>query len=211
MRITHDPGVDLYPRWSGTGSEIAFMSNRDSGTESMDLYVIDLDTQAVRRLTTTGGVFGHEWSPDDSTLVYAHETSTGLTIRTIGADGTDDRFVAEGSWPSFSPDGSQILFTQGEFFEEPQSLAIVDIDTGTVTAVPLALDNASESTWSPAGIDRVHVQPERLRRSGRRLGRRDLRRGTRRHQRRSGEQQARQRPLAAQLVSRRALPDLAGR
>jgi Tol biopolymer transport system component len=150
VRITNDPGVDLYPRWSGTGSEIAFMSNRDSGSESMDLYVIDLDTQTVRRLTTTGGVFGHDWSPDDSTLVYAHETSIGSTIRTIGADGTDDHLVVDGSWPSFSPDGSQILFTRGEFFgEEPQTLAIVDIETGTVTAVPVALDNASESTWSP--------------------------------------------------------------
>ncbi|MDC3402562.1 hypothetical protein OAX95_01350, partial [bacterium] len=132
-----------------------FLSNRDSGTESMDLYVIDLATDTVRRVTTTGGVFGgHEWSPDDSTLVYAHETSTGLAIRTVGADGTDGRSVAEGSWPSFSPDGSQVLFTQGEFFEEPQSLAIVDIASGSVTAVPLTLDNASESTWSPAG-DRI--------------------------------------------------------
>jgi Tol biopolymer transport system component len=154
VRITREPGVDLYPRWSGTGSEIAFMSNRDSGTESMDLYVIDIATQAVRHLTTTGGVFGHEWSPDDSTLVYAYESNTGLTVRMIGADGTDDRFVVEGSWPSFSPDGSRILFTQGEFFEEPQRLAIVDIDSGTVTAVPLTLDNASESTWSPGG-DRI--------------------------------------------------------
>jgi TolB protein len=154
VRITDDPAVDLYPRWSGSGSEIAFMSNRDSGTESMDLYVIDLDTQAVRRLTTTGGVFGHDWSPDDGTLVYAHETSTGLAVRTMRAGGTDDRFVVEGSWPSFSPDGSQILFTQGEFFDESQSLAIVDIETGSLTTVPLALDNASESTWSPTG-DRI--------------------------------------------------------
>lgn len=154
VRITHDPGLDLYPRWSGTGSEIAFMSNRDSGTESMDLYVIDLDTRVVRRLTTTGGVFGHNWSPDDGTLAYAEETSTGLTVRMIGVDGTADRLVIAGSWPSFSPDGSRILFTQGEFFEEPQSLAIVDIASGAVTRVPLTIDNASESTWSPTG-DRI--------------------------------------------------------
>jgi Tol biopolymer transport system component len=62
--------------------------------------------------------------------------------------------IVEGSWPSFSPDGSQILFTQGEFFEEPQQLAVVDIDSGSVTAVPLALHNASESMWSPVG-DRI--------------------------------------------------------
>ncbi|MDX2380901.1 MAG: hypothetical protein QNM02_14210 [Acidimicrobiia bacterium] len=154
VRITHDPGVDLYPRWSATGSEIAFMSNRDSGTESMDLYVIDLRTRVVRRLTTAGGVFGHNWSPDDSILAYAQETSTGSAVRTIGADGTGDRFLIEGSWPSFSPDGSRILFTQGEFFEEPQSLAIVDIASGSVSEVSVALDNSSESTWSPAG-DRI--------------------------------------------------------
>jgi len=150
-RITHDPRVDIYPRWSPTGTEIAFASNRDSGTESMDLYVINLATEQVRRVTTAGGVFGHEWSPDGSALVYAHEASTGLEIRIVLADGTDDRFVVEGSWPSFSPDGSQILFTQGEFFEDPQSLAIVDTDGGSAVPVPLDLDNSSESTWSPAG------------------------------------------------------------
>lgn len=48
-RITHDPRVDFYPRWSPTGTEIAFTSNRDSGTESMDLYVITLATEQVRR------------------------------------------------------------------------------------------------------------------------------------------------------------------
>jgi TolB protein len=151
VRITHDPAVDLYPRWSGTGTEIAFMSNRDTDTESMDAYVIDLDTAAVRRVTSTGGVFGHEWSPDDCTLVYAQDTGTGLMVRMIGADGTNDRFVVEGSWPSFSPDGSQLLVTQGEFFEEPQTLATVDIESGSVSAVPLALENASESMWSPTG------------------------------------------------------------
>lgn len=154
VRITHDPRVDFYPRWSPAGTEIAFMSNRDSETESMDLYVIDLTTEEVRRVTTTGGVFGHEWSPDGSSLAYAHEASTGSTVRIVLADGTDDRFVVEGSWPSFSPDGSQILFTQGEFFAEPQSLAIIDMDTGSVAAVPLDLNNSSESMWSSAG-DRI--------------------------------------------------------
>ncbi|MGI9647185.1 MAG: TolB family protein, partial [Acidimicrobiia bacterium] len=155
VRITHDPRVDFYPRWSPAGTEIAFISNRHSGTESMDLYVIDLTTEEVRRVTTTGGVFGHEWSPDGSALVYAHETSTGSEVRIVLTDGTDDRFVVEGSWPSFSPDGSQILFTQGEFFgDEPQRLAVVDADGGSVSPVALDLDNSSESTWSPAG-DRI--------------------------------------------------------
>ncbi len=46
-RITHDPRVDIYPRGSPTGTEIAVASNRDSGTESIDLYVITLATEQV--------------------------------------------------------------------------------------------------------------------------------------------------------------------
>lgn len=153
-RITHDPRVDFYPRWSASGTEIAFISNRDTGTESMDLYVINLETEEIRRLTTTGDVFGHEWSPDGSSLAYAQDSGSGSMIRVVSADGSDDRLIIDGSWPSFSPDGSQILFTQGEFFEERQTLAIVDVDSGSVTAVPVDLDNSSESMWSPQG-DRI--------------------------------------------------------
>ncbi len=45
-------------------------------------------------------------------------------------------------------------FTVGEFLEEPQSLAIVAAGGGVPEPVPLGLDNASESAWSPAG-DRI--------------------------------------------------------
>lgn len=35
----------------------------------MDLYLIDLATEQVRRVTTIGGVFGHEWSPDGTAMI----------------------------------------------------------------------------------------------------------------------------------------------
>lgn len=150
-RVTDHSALDAYPRWSPAGSEIAFISNRHSGTDSLDLNVIEMATDEVRRVTTGRTVFGHEWSPDGSSLVYAHDTGEGLEIRAVSADGSGDRFVVEGSWPSFSPDGSRILFTRGEFFVDPQSLAIVAVDGGAVTAVPVELANSSEATWAPTG------------------------------------------------------------
>lgn len=151
QRITDDPAVDVYPRMSPGGDEIAFLSNRAGRGESFDLYVIRTDGAEVRRLTTGGGVQSAAWSPDGSTLAYTLERGGSSSVRLIGRNGAGDRRLVAGSWPSWSPDGRRILFTVGEFLREPQSLAVVDVAGGDPVPVSLGLDNASEAAWSPDG------------------------------------------------------------
>lgn len=153
-RITNQPGLDLYPRVSPDGDEIAFHSNRVTGDDTTDLFVMRSDGSDPRPLTTGGGVVSHAWSPDGEHLAYTIDDEGPATIHIVRRDGSDDRELVEGSWPSWSPDGERILFTVGEFLEEPQSLAIVAADGGVPEPVPVGLDNASESEWSPAG-DRI--------------------------------------------------------
>jgi TolB protein len=154
LRITDEPGLDLYPRVSPDGDEIAFLSNRVTADDTTDLFVMRSDGSDPRRLTSGGGIVSHEWSPDGELLAYTTDDEAPATIRIVRRDGSGDRELVEGSWPSWSPDGQRILFTVGEFFEEPQSLAIVAVEGGVPEPVPLGLDNASESAWSPAG-DRI--------------------------------------------------------
>jgi TolB protein len=153
-RLTDSSGLDLYPRVSPNGEEIACHSNRDTGTDTTDLFVMPAAGGDPRQLTRGGGVVSHEWSPDGELLVYTVDDEGPATIRVVRRDGSGDRELVEGSWPSWSPEGDRILYTVGEFLEEPQSLAIVAVEGGLPEPVSLGLDNASESAWSPSG-DRI--------------------------------------------------------
>jgi len=53
------------------GEKVLFVSDRDE-PGNYDLYVIDVDTQAVRRLTTDPAIDNHpDLSPDGSKVVWS--------------------------------------------------------------------------------------------------------------------------------------------
>ena len=67
------PAVDGWPAWSPDGRRIAFTSER-AGSE--DLYLVDLDTEEVRRLTFDDARAERQavWSPDGRLLVFSQYT-----------------------------------------------------------------------------------------------------------------------------------------
>jgi Tol biopolymer transport system component len=109
-------GPGEQPALSADGREIAFVSNHD-------IYVMAADGSDVRRLTTSP--FGDEfpqWSPDGTTIVYDNlgtsspgrsgysHTSVIMTVPASGGAPTKISTGTQDSEPSFSPDGSQIVF-----------------------------------------------------------------------------------------------------
>jgi tetratricopeptide (TPR) repeat protein len=66
-RLTGDPS-DTAPAWSPDGSEIAFVSSR---ADNWELYVADLATRQVRRLTDHAAAdVGPAWSPDGRQIAF---------------------------------------------------------------------------------------------------------------------------------------------
>jgi len=49
LRLTNHPGIDAFPAWSPDGKRIAFA--RQSGTHSIDIYVMNADGSGLKRLT----------------------------------------------------------------------------------------------------------------------------------------------------------------
>ena len=122
-RITDGKSRNVGPRWSPTGTLLAWSSNARNGRD-MDLYVAAPDDpRFVRRFKEVSGQWTvSDWSPDGSKVVaveyrsiedsriHVVEVDTGKT-RTIAPDPDDPKAGASSnSHARWSPDGKSIYY-----------------------------------------------------------------------------------------------------
>jgi TolB protein len=128
------PGyLDKEPDYSPEGTQITFVRDRrlvyvGASTNQSALFVANVDGSGLRRLTPWGmGLTGTpSWSPDGSRIVFRSGSVVPppgarlAQIYVVGADGTGLRQLtfdgnAASYWPSWSPDGTRIVFTRYVF------------------------------------------------------------------------------------------------
>jgi Tol biopolymer transport system component len=113
-------GHDCGPAFRPGGGFLALESNRADegglpGMPSFDLYLLDVRTGRVTRLTHGGGEFP-TWSPDGRRIAFS---SNGIAV--INADGSGRRQItrqtggASHMFPAWSPDGKKIAFTVAHY------------------------------------------------------------------------------------------------
>jgi len=82
-RLTDDPAADQWPVPDGKGKTVVFTSNRAG---SFDIYTLDLDSRAVRRLTSDPrDEVSPSWSADDAFITYDLNVK-GSSWRTMKMD-----------------------------------------------------------------------------------------------------------------------------
>jgi dipeptidyl aminopeptidase/acylaminoacyl peptidase len=108
----------------GKNGRIAFVSTRDTKTESGDIYTMNPSGTAVERLTNhPERDFEPAWSPDGGKIAFASYRHSNEDIYTINADGTGlERLThdpKEDDAPAWSPDGNRIAFVRDLHGKKP--------------------------------------------------------------------------------------------
>ena len=162
-RLTHNAGLDNWPRWNADGTLLAFASVRSS---VRGIYLMNADGTDQRLVIASAGAGFPSLSPDGTKVAYEDATSGGLGVYVANADGSgktlltpDQDFIA--AYPSWSPDGTKLAF-HGTDSREPQhvsGLFVMNASGSEPQAV--TTDGAGfYPDWSPDGGMIVHTGAE---------------------------------------------------
>ncbi len=175
QRLTDTPGYDAEATVSPKDGTIVFTSVRDG---DLDIYSMRPDGSNVRRLTTTPGYDGGPvFSPDGSLIVYRAQhpaddaaladyrallkqalvRPSHLELWVMNADGSDQRQVTRlgraNFAPTFTPDGTRILFSSNH--HDPRGrefdLFLIDVAGGRAEQVTFSPDFDGFPLFSPDG------------------------------------------------------------
>ena len=129
IQVSSKPGINGAPSFSPDGRQLVITLGGIDGNP--DIYVLDVDTRATRRLTTNRAIDTEgSWSPDGRYIYFTSDRSGGPQIyRIAAAGGTPERITFEGSYnarPRLSPDGSKLAMVHLE--NANYRIAVMDLD-----------------------------------------------------------------------------------
>lgn len=150
------------PRWSPDGSKLLFQqydANPDRAT--LGVYVARSDGTSVRKLVRAALWWSERappaWSPTGRTILYGVGMGA-VRLHLLNVDGRRARFLAVGSSPAWSHDGSRIAFTRRS------GIWVIPSRGGRPRriAAASALHTVPFPAWSPAGKQLAYNSGNRL-------------------------------------------------
>jgi len=170
-QITNTPTAKQEPAWSPDGTRIAYVANSFDVDQQTDLEIWVINADGSGRTQVTNNSFPDTqpaWSPDGSKIAFV-SSRTGDTNRNVyvmNSDGSgaaanltpntaDPLYQGNDDGPSWSPDGSQIAYSNG----------ISDSDVWTMNANGSGKTNLTdantgedvEPAWFPDGNKIAYV------------------------------------------------------
>lgn len=149
-------GTPSSPVFSPDGRYLAFSSSKDSN--SMQLYIADLQTGRIRQLTRLRSVIhtSPRWNPrtgrelafisdrSGTPQIYVIDTESGTTRRLLTEGGAADS-------PAWSPDGRYIAFAWRPPEATKYDIFIMDIASQQIVQLTDGPGSNESPTWSPDG------------------------------------------------------------
>jgi len=142
--------------WSPDGRQLLVNEQRADGTTAV--AVVSTSGGDAAQTVGAGKAAPGAWSPDSRTILYVRPTETSSEIRIADRDGRNDRLLAEGTSPSWSPDGRRIAYsarTAGRW----QVWAM--LPTGE-DPIQLTSEGGEDPIWSPDGRLIAYTQNNRV-------------------------------------------------
>jgi Tol biopolymer transport system component len=162
--------IDEYaakPGWSPDGDQIAFLSfscavGQPCDTKGSPGSLVVMSADGPGRLVleeNLHNVLTLEWSPDGKWLAFDAEdqraTQAGFPSRVwvVAPDGSESRRVADGQFPSWSPDGTTLAYVG----ENGTHLVAADGTGDRLLLQPGPAGSAIGGRWSPDGLQLAFV------------------------------------------------------
>lgn len=113
IRVTQNPvTLASAPAWSPDGKQLAFESWTGPRAE---IYIVNLETQQLRKLTPGPLDRAPAWSPDGEKIAFTRHEGDGINLYVINSDGNNlVKLIAgfEVGEPAWSPDGKYLLYQE---------------------------------------------------------------------------------------------------
>jgi hypothetical protein len=147
------PGMEFDGAWSADGQQVVYRDSRRGINEDDEIYIVDEDGSNPRNLTQhPANDWGPDWSPDGEWIAFNSDREGTLAGYLVRPDGSDLRPIDVDGWfeyPSFSPDGTRIVFERPDGGD--YDLFTVDLETGEVQQLTDAPGDDGWAVWSPDG------------------------------------------------------------
>ncbi|HEY3859103.1 MAG TPA: Tol-Pal system beta propeller repeat protein TolB [Gammaproteobacteria bacterium] len=133
VMLSKQTGINGAPAFSPDGKSLALTLSSSPGNP--DVYVMDLATKKLKRITTSEAADTEaSWSPDGKSLYFTSDRGGSPQIYKVSADGGEpQRITFDGSYNAdahVSPDGKSLVLVHRE--DGHLHISVMDLASGTL-------------------------------------------------------------------------------